>query len=285
MAGGRGTRMGQLCRAVNKHLLPVHDKPMVFYPLSLAIQSGCKRIVLISNPEDLPLFKRLLGNGRTLGIRVIYQAQTRPGGVAEGPVLAATHWRHEQAMLLLLGDNLFLDPILPHLLRANDGPGATCVLHHVSETRSYGRAALDAEDRIVSLDEKPPEGGPGWAVTGAYVLDRRICALAASLERSHRNELEILDLLEVARSSRQLRWVRASEKWIDMGTPENWRLACQWVEQYQQQGTLLGSPELAAALAGFKTPNQALDAAHLSTNEYQEQLRSSLARYFPGTLN
>ncbi|MGC8476060.1 MAG: glucose-1-phosphate thymidylyltransferase RfbA [Acetobacteraceae bacterium] len=261
LAGGSGTRLHPATLAASKQLLPVYDKPMVYYPLSTLMLAGIRDILLISTPADLPQFRRLLGDGAQFGIRLAYAEQPSPDGLAQA-FLIGREWIAGQACALALGDNLIHADHLSALLRAAAArpAGATVFAYEVRDPERYGVVTFDAAGRAVALDEKPPQPRSNWAVTGLYFYDARVCDLAATIRPSARGELEITDLNRLYLDAGALHVERLSRgcAWLDAGTPDSLLQAATFVQTIQTRtGLLVGCPEEVAFRMGF------IDAAAL----------------------
>src|SRR5271165_4393298 len=247
LAGGSGTRLHPMTLASSKQLLPVYDKPMVYYPLSTLMLAGIRDIMVISTPEDLPQFRRLLGDGSRLGVRFAYAEQKRPEGIAQA-FLIGRDWLEGQACALALGDNLLHGDHLSTLLRAasHRPDGATVFAYQVRDPERYGVVSFDDVGRAVEIVEKPAAPLSNWAVTGLYFYDRRVTDLAARIRPSARGELEITDLNRVYLEERTLHVERLSRgcAWLDAGTPDSLLQAATFVQTIQSRtGMLVGCPE------------------------------------------
>ena len=261
LAGGSGTRLHPATLASSKQLLPVYDKPMVYYPLSTLMLAGIREILLISTPTDLPQFRRLLGDGSQFGIRVDYAEQPRPDGLAQA-FLIGRDWIGGQACALALGDNLLHADHLSSLLRAAAArpAGASVFAYEVRDPERYGVVTFDAAGRAVALEEKPARPQSNWAVTGLYFYDARVSDLAATIRPSARGELEITDLNRLYLEAGALHVERLSRgcAWLDAGTPDSLLQAATFVQTIQTRtGLLVGCPEEVAFRMGF------IDAAAL----------------------
>lgn len=220
LAGGTGSRLHPLTLGVSKQLMPVYDKPMIYYPLSTLILAGIDDILIITTPEDAEQFERLLGDGSQFGITLSYTTQPSPDGLAQAFVLGADHIGNE-AVALILGDNLFYGPGVGTRLREHaDKPGATIFGYWVSDPRSYGVVEFDSEGRALSIEEKPEHPKSNWAVPGLYFYDNRVVEIARNLKPSPRGELEITDVNQTYLELGELRVEKLPRgtAWLDTGT-------------------------------------------------------------------
>ena len=255
LAGGSGTRLHPMTLAASKQLLPVYDKPMVYYPLSTLMLAGIRDILVISTPEDLPQFRRLLGDGARFGVRFAYAEQKRPEGIAQA-FLIGSDWIAGEACALALGDNLIHGDHLSTTLRAaaSRPQGATVFAYQVRDPERYGVASFDAEGRVVDLVEKPTAPQSNWAVTGLYFYDTAVSDLARSIRPSHRGELQITDLNRLYLDAGALAVERLSRgcAWLDAGTPDSLLQAATFVQTIQSRtGMLVGCPEEVAFRMGY----------------------------------
>ncbi|MGH7191287.1 MAG: glucose-1-phosphate thymidylyltransferase RfbA [Acetobacteraceae bacterium] len=267
LAGGSGTRLHPMTLAASKQLLPVYDKPMVYYPLSTLMLAGIRDILVISTPEDLPQFRRLLGSGERLGIRFSYAEQPRPDGIAQAFRIGA-EWLGTEPAALALGDNLIHADHLSRLLgaAAARAEGATVFAYQVRDPERYGVVSFDAAGRAIDIVEKPAAPHSNWAVTGLYFYDRRVTERAARLAPSARGELEITDLNRIYLEEATLHVERLSRgcAWLDAGTPDSLLQAATFVQTIQdRQGMLVGCPEEVAFRMGY------IDAAHLRAEAHR----------------
>jgi glucose-1-phosphate thymidylyltransferase len=261
LAGGSGTRLHPMTLAASKQLLPVYDKPMVYYPLSVLMLAGIRDILVISTPADLPQFRRLLGNGERLGVRFTYAEQPRPEGLAQA-FLIGRDWLAGQPCALVLGDNLIFADHLSVLLRAAAARpmGATVFAYQVRDPERYGVVTMNGDGRAVELVEKPAVPASNWAVIGLYFYDERVSDLAARVRPSARGELEITDLnrLYLEEGSLHVERLGRGCAWLDAGTPDSLLQAATFVQTIQsRQGMLVGCPEEVAFRMGW------IDAAML----------------------
>jgi glucose-1-phosphate thymidylyltransferase len=263
LAGGSGTRLHPMTLAASKQLLPVYDKPMVYYPLGTLMLAGIKDILLISTPADLPQFKRLLGDGTQFGLRVSYAEQPSPDGIAQAFHIGAD-WIGGEACALALGDNIIYGHGLVESLKAaatNAQNGLASVFgYRVADPERYGVAEFDANGRVLSIEEKPAKPKSDWAVIGLYFYDKRVTQMARDLKPSARGELEITDLNKVYLADGSLRAEQLGRgcAWLDAGTPASLLQAALFVQTVQErQGLQVGCPEEIAFRMGF------IDAAAL----------------------
>ena len=255
LAGGSGTRLHPATLAASKQLLPVYDKPMVYYPLSTLMLAGIRDILVISTPEDLPQFRRLLGDGARFGVRFAYAEQKRPDGIAQA-FLIGRDWIAGDACALALGDNLIHADHLSALLRsaAARPQGATVFAYQVRDPERYGVVYFDAAGRAVDLVEKPAAPQSNWAVTGLYFYDRAVSEYARAIRPSARGELEITDLNRVYLQAGTLAVEKLSRgcAWLDAGTPDSLLQAATFVQTIQSRtGMLVGCPEEVAFRMGY----------------------------------
>ena len=255
LAGGSGTRLHPMTLAASKQLLPVYDKPMVYYPLSTLMLAGIRDILVISTPEDLPQFRRLLGDGARFGVRFAYAEQPRPDGIAQA-FLIGRDWIAGEACALALGDNLIHGDHLSALLRAAAArpQGATVFAYQVRDPERYGVVSFDAAGRAVDIVEKPAAPQSNWAVTGLYFYDAAVSDLARTIRPSARGELEITDLNRLYLDAGTLAVERLSRgcAWLDAGTPDSLLQAATFVQTIQSRtGMLVGCPEEVAFRMGY----------------------------------
>jgi glucose-1-phosphate thymidylyltransferase len=261
LAGGSGTRLHPMTLAASKQLLPVYDKPMIYYPLSVLMLAGIRDILVISTPADLPQFRRLLGDGERLGVTFTYREQPSPDGLAQAFLIGAD-WLAGEACALVLGDNLIFADHLSLLLRAAAARpvGATVFAYQVRDPERYGVVRMSAEGAALDIVEKPAVPASNWAVIGLYFYDHRVGELATRVRPSHRGELEITDLNRMYLEEGSLRVERLGRgcAWLDAGTPDSLLQAATFVQTIQsRQGMLVGCPEEVAFRMGW------IDAARL----------------------
>jgi glucose-1-phosphate thymidylyltransferase len=263
LAGGSGTRLHPITQASSKQLLPVYDKPMIYYPLSTLLLAGIREVLIISTPADLPQFQRLFHDGSHLGIRISYAEQPSPDGLAQA-FLIGEEWINGEPCALALGDNLIHGDHLSTLLRAAGArpEGATVFAYQVRDPERYGVVSFDADGKAVEIIEKPANPTSPWAVTGLYFYDHRVVELAKTIKPSARGELEITDLnrLYLEEGTLHVERLGRGTAWLDAGTPDSLLQAATFVQTIQtRQGSLVGCPEEIAYRMGF------IDAAQLKS--------------------
>lgn len=260
LAGGKGSRLYPMTKAVSKPLIPIYDKPMVYYPLAVLLQAGCNEIMLITAPPDVDAYKRLLGDGSQFGIQICYGIQYVARGIADA-FLIAEEFIAGEPCCLVLGDNLFYGSDLDRLLEtaAKRTEGATIFGYPVKDPTAYGVVEFDAEGNVLSIEEKPKKPKSKYAVPGLYFYDGDAVALAKTLTPSARGELEITALNEeyLKRGKLHVELMERGMAWLDTGTPEGMLNAAQYVEAVQsRQGLYIACPEEIAWYKGFITAEQ-----------------------------
>jgi len=282
LAGGSGTRLYPMTRAANKQLLPVYNKPMVYYPLTTLMLSGCRDILLVVNPQDIESYHRLFGDGQQWGLNINYALQAKPGGIAE-VFLIGRSFIGSDRVGLILGDNLFYgDSLRAMVERGAAAKDATIFAYWVSDPTSYGVVEFDAKEQPISIVEKPKQPKSNWAVTGLYFYECDVCDIAATMPRSARGELEITDVNASYLKQGKLNVERLGRgyAWLDTGTPSSLLRAAQFVETVEdRQGLQIGSPEEVAWRMGYVN-DEGLEKliAPIGDSEYGKYLRRLLAQ-------
>ena len=262
LAGGSGTRLYPLTMAFSKQLMPVYDKPMIYYPISVLILAGIREILIISTPSDLPNFNKLLGDGKQLGCEFSYAIQDKPNGLAAAFIIAEEFIGTEK-VALILGDNIFYGSGLPKLLKQNlEVVGGIVYAYHVNDPERYGVVEFDEHNKAISIEEKPLKPKSNYAVPGIYFYDNSVVAIAKSIQPSTRGELEITDVNQayLNRGELSVRILDRGTAWLDTGTFNSLMQAGQFVQAIEErQGLKVGSIEEAAFRSGFINKAQ-LDA-------------------------
>lgn len=279
LAGGSGTRLYPVTRVVSKQLLPVYDKPLIYYPLSILMLAGIRDILVVSTPHDLPRFEELLGDGSQWGMHFSYAVQPTPNGIAQALVLGR-EFVGDHDVALILGDNIFygggMRRLLVDAIAANRG--ATLFGYHVRDPERFGVAEVDAHGRVVSLEEKPEAPRSNWAVTGLYLYDNAVLDLAAALRPSARGEYEITDVNRAyLRQGRcRISLLGRGMAWLDTGTPEALQSASSFIETVEtRQGLKISVPEEIAWRLGFIDDEQLLRlVGDMGSSSYAKYLRA-----------
>lgn len=259
LAGGSGTRLHPLTLAVSKQLMPIYDKPMIYYPLSTLLWSGINEILIISTPHDVPLFRQLLGDGKSLGCRFEYAIQENPNGLAEAFIIGKDFIGSDK-VALVLGDNIFYGTGLSDLLLANNNPdGGIIYAYHVHDPERYGVVDFDSMGNVLSIEEKPQNPKSNFAVPGIYFYDNDVVNIAAHIKPSHRGELEITDVNKeyLKRGKLKVSILDRGTAWLDTGTFNSLMQASQFVQVIEErQGLKIGAIEEAAYKMGFITAEE-----------------------------
>ncbi|PNW26702.1 glucose-1-phosphate thymidylyltransferase RfbA [Formosa algae] len=281
LAGGSGTRLHPLTLSVSKQLMPIYDKPMIYYPLSTLMYAGINEILIISTPKDLPLFKDLLGDGEKFGCKFEFAVQDAPNGLAEAFIIGAD-FIGDDKVALILGDNIFYGTGLAKLLQANNDPeGGIIYAYRVHDPERYGVVDFDENGHAISIEEKPENPKSNYAVPGIYFYDNSVVEIAKNIEPSHRGELEITDVNKVylKQGNLNVSILDRGTAWLDTGTFQSLLQASQFVEVLEErQGLKIGSIEAAAFEMGYISAEQFEALA-------QPLMKSGYGRNLLGLLN
>jgi len=280
LAGGSGTRLHPITLGISKQLMPIYDKPMVYYPLSILLLAGIKEILIISTPHDLPLFERLLGDGSRIGCQFSYKAQEVPNGLAQAFVLGADFIKDDK-VALVLGDNIFYGTGLEEILRSATNPdGGIVFAYHVSDPERYGVVEFDKTNKVISIEEKPKNPKSNYAVPGIYFYDNSVVNVAKNLEPSARGEYEITDINKhyLRQGNLKVRTLTRGTAWLDTGTFASLNQASQFVQVIEErQGLKIGCIEEIAYKNGF------IDSEQLKAIA-QPLLKSGYGQYLMGLI-
>ncbi len=277
LAGGSGTRLHPMTRVISKQLLPVYDKPMIYYPLSTLMLAGIRDILLISTPHDLPAYRQLLGDGSDWGIEIKYAHQDNPGGLAQAFLIGET-FIGDHSVSLILGDNIFYGhDLAPALQKAAQLPdGATVFAYHVSDPERYGVVSFDEHGQAIDIEEKPVNPRSNYALTGLYFFDSRVVDIAKNVTPSARGELEITDVMRayLERGQLRVRHLGRGHAWLDTGTPSSLLQAASFIEMIDcRQGLRICCPEEVAWRLGYISTEQLEQlAGRLSKGDYGKYL-------------
>ena len=274
LAGGSGTRLHPLTIAVSKQLMPVYDKPMIYYPLSTLMSAGIKDVLIISTPKDLPLFKQLLGDGKNLGCNFEYAVQEEPNGLAEAFIIGE-EFIGDDKVALILGDNIFYGAGMDELLQSNNNPdGGVIYAYHVHDPERYGVVEFNEEGKAISIEEKPENPKSRYAVPGIYFYDNEVVNIAKNIKPSDRGELEITDVNNayLKKGKLSVSILDKGTAWLDTGTFKSLMQASNFVEAIEErQGLKVGSIEEVAYKMGYITKEE-------MKNQVESLLKSGYAK-------
>ncbi|WP_018214515.1 glucose-1-phosphate thymidylyltransferase RfbA [Desulfitobacterium hafniense] len=281
LAGGRGSRLYPLTMAVSKHLLPVYNKPMIYYPLTTLMLAGIREILIITTPQDRPLLQRILHDGNQWGINIQYEVQPSPGGLGQAFIIGR-EFIGRDSCVLILGDNLFYGHTLSEILAdaGNKERGATVFAYWVKEPEHYGIVEFNQDGQVTSVEEKPSRPKSNYAITGLYFYDRKVVDIAADLKPSYRGELEITDVNRIYLENQELNVVKLGRglTWLDMGTPESLLQASNFIQTVEErQGLKIACPEEVAYRKGYIDAKQMQELANFFPNTGYGQYLYNLA--------
>ncbi|MFA7294996.1 MAG: glucose-1-phosphate thymidylyltransferase RfbA [Candidatus Omnitrophota bacterium] len=277
LAGGKATRLYPITKGVCKQMLPIYDKPMIYYPLSVLMLAGIKDILIISTSKDLPRFKDLLGDGRSLGIKLSYAVQAEPKGIAQSLIIAEDFIKGD-SVCLILGDNIFYGYNLSELLHKSAGikDGAVIFGYYVKDPKRYGVLGLDRKRRVISIEEKPKKPKSNWVVSGIYFYDNKAVAIAKSIKPSARGELEITSVNNayIKKGKLKVEFLSRGHAWLDTGTYESLIDASVFIKTIEdRQGLKIGCIEEVAYRMGYINKTQLLKLASLIPTSYGQYLK------------